>query len=155
MHPVLSHTFSSLCWYWWNFGSICLIRTWHRFGISQASVSWCVNKWIGTMFIKLQPLVRWPRWEELQLTMPVEFKTHFKKCVAISDCFEVLCERSKSVNARSLSWSNYKHHNTVKFPIAITPQGAILFVSKGWGGRASDQQITETVRYSDTCYLEM
>ena len=79
--------------------------------------------------------------------MPVEFKKHFKKCMAISDCFEVLCQRPKSLNARSLSWSNYKHHNTVKFPIAITLQGAISFVSKGWGARASDQHITETVRH--------
>ena len=38
---------------------------------------------------------------------------------------------------------NYKHHNTVKFLIAITPQGVISCVSKGWGGRASDKYITE------------
>ena len=75
--------------------------------------------------------------------MPVEFKKHFKKCVAIIDCFEVFCERPKSLKARTQTWSNYKHHNTVKFLIAITPQGAISFDSKGWGGRASDQHITE------------
>ena len=115
----------------------------YRYGISQASVSRYFNKWIGTMFIRLQPLVRWPRPEELQLTMPVEFKNHFKNYVAIIDCFEVFCERPKSPKARSLTWSNYKHHNTVKFLIAITPQGPISFVSKGLGGYASDQHIME------------
>ena len=33
----------------------------YRFGISQSSVSHYFNKWIEVMFIRLQPLVRWPR----------------------------------------------------------------------------------------------
>ena len=36
-----------------------------------------------------------------------------------------------------------KSHNTAKNLISITPQGTIYFISKGWGGRASDQHITE------------
>ena len=40
--------------------------------------------------------------------------------------------------ARAQTWSNYKHHYTVKFLIGIVPQGAISFISKGWGGRVSD-----------------
>ena len=45
--------------------------------------------------------------------------------------------------ARAQTWSNYKHHNTVKFFIGIAPQGSITFISKGWGGRVSDQYLTE------------
>ena len=37
------------------------------------------------------------------------------------------------------TYSQYKHHNTVKFLIGVSPQGAINFMSKGWGGRASDK----------------
>ena len=33
--------------------------------------------------------------------------------------------------------------NTAKFLIGISPQGAITFISKGWGGRVSDVHLTE------------
>ena len=46
--------------------------------------------------------------------------------------------------ARAQTYSNYKHHNTVKFLIGITPQGVISFVLKGWGGRVSDKHLTAT-----------
>ena len=45
--------------------------------------------------------------------------------------------------ARAQTYSSYKHHDTVKFLIATTPQGVILFVSKGWRGRVSDKHLTE------------
>ena len=46
------------------------------------------------------------------------------------------------MKARAQTRSNYKH-NTIKFLIGIAPQGAITFISKGWGGRVSDQHLTE------------
>ena len=38
---------------------------------------------------------------------------------------------------------NYKHNNTSKYLIGITPAGAISFLFLGWGGRVSDKQITK------------
>ena len=94
------------------------------------------------MYVRLKPLIKWPGREELYKTMPLDFKAHFKKCAVIIDCFEVFCERPKPLKARAQTYSKYKHHNTVKFLIGIAPQGVITFISKGWGGRVSDQHLT-------------
>ena len=61
----------------------------------------------------------------------------------IIDCFEVFINKPSTLQARAITWSNYKHHNTIKFLIGITPQGVISFISKAWGGRASDKHVTE------------
>jgi len=45
--------------------------------------------------------------------------------------------------ARAQTISNYKHHNTVKVLIGITPQATISFVSKVWEGRNCDTYLTD------------
>ena len=61
----------------------------------------------------------------------------------IIDCFEVFTERPQDLLARAQTWSQYKHHNTVKFLMGVTPQGTIIFISKAFGGRSSDVCVTE------------
>ena len=71
------------------------------------------------------------------------YRKNFKRRVIIIDCFEVFCERPSNLKTRSQLWSNYKHHNTVKFLIGISPQGVVSFITEGWGGCVSDVQLTE------------
>ena len=59
------------------------------------------------------------------------------------DCFEVFIERPYNLLARAQTFSTYKHHNTIKVLIGITPQGNISFVLEAWGGRTSDKYPTE------------
>ena len=62
---------------------------------------------------------------------------------------EIFIERPSSYLARAKTYSNYKKHNTVKFLIGITPCGAISFLSKCWGGRATDKCITQNSGFLD------
>ena len=46
-------------------------------------------------------------------------------------------------SAQQLTFSNYKNHNTLKALIAITPSGAISFISHLYGGNISDKKLTQ------------
>ncbi|VDI38428.1 Hypothetical predicted protein [Mytilus galloprovincialis] len=50
---------------------------------------------------------------------------------------------SRTFNTWWLTWSEYKHHNTFKVLIGVTPNGMVTFVSRLWGGNVSDRHIVE------------
>ena len=82
--------------------------------------------------------------------MPVCFQYSFgKKVTVIIDCFEVFIEKPSNLLARDQTFSNYKHHNTIKILIGITPQGSISFVSESQRERTSDKFLTENCGFLD------
>ena len=99
---------------------------------------------LDVLYVKLTPIIIWPERSELIASKSMCFRAKFStKITTIIDCFELYIERPTNLTARSLTRSYYKNNNTVKYLIGITPQGTICFISKGWGGRTSDQHVTE------------
>lgn len=119
----------------------------YSFKISQTTVATYFENVIHVLSCRLKSLIVWP--ERSDLNIPLSFKEVFHdNATVIVDCFEVFIEKPASLLTQQECWSNYKHHNTVKFLIGITPQGNICYISETWGGRASDKNILEK---SDFC----
>ena len=106
----------------------------YRFGISESTCRFIFEKWLHYLYVYLEPCIIWPDRETLHKTMPNSFKEAFGKNVAlIIDCFQLFCEKSHALDTRAMTWSQYEHHNTVKYLIGIIPLGKVSFISQGWG----------------------
>ena len=125
------------------------------FMVSESAASRICLKMIDVMFMRMAPLIHWPDRESLRKTMPKEFVKSFgNKVTAIIDCFEVFIETPSSLQARAQTFSSYKHHNTIKYLIGITPQGVVSFISKGWGGRTIDKYVLRILPFWTIFCLE-
>ncbi len=100
----------------------------------------------------LKDLVSWLPRDSIQRTLPKAFKEAYPKTTVIIDCTEVFIQIPFSLKARAQTYSTYKSHNTAKFLVGIAPSGYIMFVSHGYGGRASDRFITKGSGFLD--YLD-
>ena len=121
----------------------------YRFGLTRTRVSQLFHEWVDVMSRELKQLIVWPDRHMIRETLPQCFKSHYPRATCIIDCSEVFIERATLLSARSEMYSHYKSHNTAKFLVAISPTGAIIFISKCWDGRSSDKLITSKSGFLD------
>ncbi|XP_061672334.1 uncharacterized protein LOC133498967 [Syngnathoides biaculeatus] len=115
----------------------------YRFNLSRQTVTEMVSESLPGLANKLAFLVRWAEKGEMIMNVPKIIKDTYKHCRVIIDCCEVFIDRPGNVTVQGLTWSNSKSHNTVKVLIAMSPVGAVMFVSKAFGGRVSDKVIAQ------------
>ena len=110
-----------------------------RFATSETTVGRVFSKWISAMDSRLLAMIKLP--DRYKKTMSFCFcRLYGLRVVSIIDCFELFIEKPSSLLAKSCTYSTNKHYN---YMISVTPQGVIIYISKGWGGRTSDKYITE------------
>lgn len=115
----------------------------YKFNVSHQTISKYFHKCLFVLHSALKSLVYWPEREILKSAMPKIFKQNFGDAVTIVvDCFEIAIQTSTQKKAVCQTWSNYKHGQTGKFLIGISPSGFIMFISSGFVGRASDKKVT-------------
>ena len=119
------------------------------FGVSVSRVSQIVTTWVNFMDTVLSPMIKWPSSHAVKKFMPKCFKVTFPNVRCIIDCTEFFICKPRSPTAQCQTFSAYKHHNTFKALIGISPSGAITFVSKLWGGNTSDRHITKESGFLD------
>ena len=115
----------------------------HIVNIGKSTANDYFWKWIVILHSCLQFLVRMGNRAQIFQTITLVFKSKFPRLTSIIDWFEIFTESPRNLLARAQRYC--KKHTTIKVFISRTPLGAVNFVSKCWGGQASDIQ---TVRES-------
>lgn len=119
-----------------------------RFSISESLASQIFQSWLKAMANVLGKMVYIPDQESLIATKPERYR-HLPDLHSILDCSEVFIETPKDLYLQSATWSDYKHHNTLKFLVCVAPNSSIIFVSKAYMGRISDKALTMDCGYLD------
>ena len=113
-----------------------------RFNISTGLVSRYFNTWICFLYHHLKEIDWMPSTKQVEGTLPSAFREKYPTTYCIIDGSEIFMETPSDLHMQSSTWSNYKHHNTVKFLIGCTPNGCISFISPLYVGSISDVELT-------------
>lgn len=119
-----------------------------RFKISVGLTSNIIASWLKAASAALRPIVYVPDEDKISNTLRKRFKS-LPKMHSILDGTEFFIETPKNLDLQKLTWSEYKHHNTLKTLVCVAPNSTIVFVSKAYGGSISDKEITNRCGYLD------
>lgn len=76
--------------------------------------------------------------------LPMAFRHKYNQVSCIIDCLEIEIQKPAKALNQSLSWSEYKKANTIKYLVSCTPNGLVNYISPGYGGRVTDTCLVET-----------
>ncbi|KAK5643913.1 hypothetical protein RI129_007758 [Pyrocoelia pectoralis] len=116
-----------------------------RFGISSSSITNIFLTWLDALHYVLfenMLLKRFPSSAKNETCMPSAFSS-FTNCRIVLDCTEVYTAVPTRLDKQRATYSSYKHRNTLKGLVGVSPNGTITFLSKLYGGNTSDKKIVE------------
>ena len=113
------------------------------FSISTFSVGNIVFSWIHYSFLQWQQLPLFPDSKTIRFFADIDFKRYFPNTEVLLDGTEIPIQKPTNNVSQRITFSTYKHTNTVKALIAATPGGLISYISEAYGGASSDRQLME------------
>ena len=117
-----------------------------RFQIHESTVSRIWDTWIPLMHDRVLHPEIWPTTAHVSETLPKVFQdSDYCNTRVILDCTEMRGEKATNFRIRC-QWSifsSYKHYNTAKGLVGISPNDAITFVSDFYAGRSTDRAIVQ------------
>lgn len=99
-----------------------------------------VHEMIKILSKCLKTAIPWPSKEEISRNLPECFKD-FENVRVVLDCTEIFIQHPANLCCQVLTYSHYKSSNTIKIMTGVSPAGNITYVSKAYGGRATDSHI--------------
>ncbi|XP_047034147.1 uncharacterized protein LOC124640422 [Helicoverpa zea] len=79
-----------------------------------------------------------------KINLPMAFRHKYHNVSCIKDCLEIEVQKPSKALNQSLSWSEYKKANTIKYLVSCTPNGLVNYISPGYGGRITDTCLVES-----------
>ncbi|XP_049267200.1 uncharacterized protein LOC119375335 [Rhipicephalus sanguineus] len=112
------------------------------FGVHEKTASRAFYTVLHTLVEITRDWIYKPPVTDIMLSQPSCFKANYPQCTLIIDCTELKTETPPEVRQQHMLYSPYKGTYTLKFLVAIIPNGMVVFKSKPYGGRCSDTHIT-------------
>lgn len=113
------------------------------FGVSKTEVSNIIVTWINFVSDIWSLIDIWPSRNLVNFYMSDSFKKYYPSTRVIIDGTEIGIQKPSKPNDQKVSFSTYKHKNTLKFLVGASPGGLISYFSSGYAGSVSDRQIVE------------
>lgn len=111
-----------------------------NFGISMSTFSRLFTSWIVVLSRELSALNCFPKLGLAQQRMPRHFDA-FPDTRVVLDATEIRIQTPSSLDAQRQTFSPYKHANTMKCLVGVTPDCYVCYLSPLYGGAMSDREI--------------
>jgi len=120
------------------------------FGVSESYSCRIFSKNINLIVGYFKEFIYWPNRDTIIKLLPIPFRYRYSNTQAIIGCLEIEIPKPSDPVQQSLTWSDYKKCNSLKYLISCTPDGLINFISEGYGGRCSDVLLVEKCGFLDS-----
>ena len=120
-----------------------------RFKASKVLCGQIFTCWLRAMSQLLRAMTYMPEQGAINVTTPSRFNS-VRNIHSIIDCSEIFIETPQDHNLQAITWLVYRHQNTLKLLVTVTPNSSITYVLLAYTGRVSDKELTVHCGYLDS-----